>query len=94
MAILDANKTTNELVEMRNNYSIEIEQLAMIDSYLKERCSKLSAINDDSHVSNILSLTVDGMKNIEEALHKLHEAREGVQKMIELYQAYLEIDFN
>lgn len=94
MAILDGNKATNELMEMRNNYSREIDQLAVIDSCLKERCSKLSDINDNSHVSNILSLTVDGMKNIEDALHKLLEAREGVQKMIELYQAYLEIDFN
>lgn len=94
MAIFDGNKATNELVEIRNNYSRGIEQLAVINSLLKERCSKLSVINDNSHVSNILSLTVDGMKNIEDALHKLLEAREEVEKMIELYQTYLEIDFN
>lgn len=94
MAILDGNKATNELVEMRNNYSREIDQLAVVDSLLKERCSKLSDINDNSHIGKILSLTVDGMKNVREALHKLLEAREEVEKMIELYQAYLEIDFN
>ena len=94
MAFIDGNKATNELVEMRNNYSREIDQLAVVDSLLKERCSKLSDINDNSHTGKILSLTVDGMKNVEDALHKLLEAREEVEKMIELYQAYLEIDFN
>ena len=93
MAIFDGNKATNELVEMRNNYSREIEQLSVIDSFLKERSSNLSDINDNSHIGKILSLTVDGMKNVEDALHKLLEAREEVEKLIELYQAYLEIEF-
>ena len=93
MAIFDGNKATNELVEMRNNYSREIEQLAVIDSFFFFFSSKLSDINDNSHIGKILSLTVDGMKNVEDALHKLLEAREEVEKLIELYQAYLEIEF-
>ena len=77
---------------MRNDYSREIELLAEMDSHLKERCMKLPSICDDSQFGSLLSLTVDGMKNIEEALQKLLKAREGVEKLIEYYQVYMEAE--
>lgn len=86
-------KIISELEEMRCNYCREVEQLEEIHSHLRERCSKLLEINDNRHVGVLLDLTVDGIRNIEEALHKLHEAIEGVKKLILLLQAYSEVKF-
>ena len=91
--IIDGHKTIDELQELKYNHIRDIEQLEEVYSRLRERYSKLSEINDNSHVGVLLELTVDGIRNIEEALHKLHEARERVEKLIQLYQAYLEVEF-
>lgn len=72
-------KIISKLEEMRCNYCREVEQLEEIHSSLRERCSKLFEINDNRHVGVLLDLTVDGIRNIEEALHKLHKAIEGVK---------------
>ncbi len=91
--IIDGHKAIDELQKLRYNYIRDIEQLEEIYSRLRERYSKLSELNDNSHVDVLLGLTVDGIRNIEEALHKLHEAIKETEKYIIVYQEYLEIKF-
>lgn len=88
--IIDERKSIDELQEIRYNYHKDITQLEEIHFRLRERYSKLSEINDNSHVGVALELTVDGIKNIEEALHKLYDAGAGVEKLLQLYE-YVEI---
>ena len=90
--IIDGHKSIEELQELRYNYHKDIAQLEEIHSRLRERCSKLSEINDNKHVYELLELTVDSLRSVEETLHKLHEAGAGVEKLIELYQAYLKVE--
>ena len=45
------------------------------------------------YIGKILSVTVDGMKKVEEALHQLLEAKEEVEKLIQMLQVYFETDF-
>lgn len=91
--IIDERKSIDELQEIRYNYHKDITQLEEIHSRLRERYSKLSEINDNSHVGVALELTCDGIKNIEEALYKLYDAGAGVEKLIQLYQEYSKVEF-
>ena len=86
-------KTINEFEELRYNYVRDVEQLEGLYSRLKGRCSKLSEIRGDKHIDILLDLTVDSIRNIEEALHKLHEAGGETEKLIQLLQAYSEVTF-
>lgn len=90
--IIDGHKSISELQELRHNHYKDIAQLEEIHSRLRERYSKLSEINENRHVNTILELTVDSIRSVEEALHKLHDAGVGVEKLIELYQAYLKVE--
>ncbi len=89
---IDEHKSINELEELSANYNRDIEQLEGLYSRMRERYSKLSEINDNRHVDAILKPTVDSIRSIEEALHKLHDAGVGVEKLTQLYQAYLEVE--
>lgn len=89
----DWRKTMNELEEMSCNYRKDVEQLEEMHSRLRERCSKLSEIDDNIQVGVLLNLTVDGIRNIEEALHKFHEASESVEELIQVCQVYFEVKF-
>lgn len=90
--IIDEHKSIDKLQELRHNHYKDIAQLEEIHSRLRERYSKLSEINDNRNVNTILELTVDSIRSVEEALHKLHDTGVGVEKLIELYQAYLKVD--
>lgn len=81
----------NELEELRSNYCRDVVQLEEMHSRLRARCSQLSVENSDEHIDAILKPTIECDRNIEEALRKLYEATDAVQKFIQLQQAYSEV---
>lgn len=90
--IIDGHKIIDQLQELRYNHSIDINQLEEVLYHLKERYVKLSETDDRRYISVILDNIVDSIKNLEETLHKLHEARKGIEKLIQLYQVYVDIE--
>lgn len=90
--IIDGHKTIDQLQELKYNHSRDINQLEEVLYHLKERYAKLSETDDRRYIGAILENIVDSIKNIEETLHRLHEAREGIEKLIQLYQVYVDIE--
>ena len=82
----------NRLEELRSNYCKDVVQLEEIHFRLRERFSLLSAENS-RHIDAVLKPTVECDRSIEEALHKLHEATDALQKYIQLLHEYSEVKF-
>lgn len=76
---------------MKQEVKTTINQSEEVLYHLKERYTKLSETDNRRHIGVILENIVDSIKNIEETLHRLHEAREGIEKLIQLYQVYVDI---
>lgn len=90
--IIDLHKSINGLQEIKYNNINDIKQLEEVLYHLRERYEKLSEIDDKRYVGVILEDIVESMKNIEETLHRLHEVREGIEKQIQLYHVYADVE--
>lgn len=91
--IIDGYKSIKTLQELKHNHDRDIYQLEEVLYHLKDRYAKLYEMDDRRYIVVSLKNIEDSIKSVEETLHRLREAREGIEKLIQVYHAYVEIEF-